>query len=169
MERQSLERLLDQGLSLAEIGRRFELHESTVAYWLKKHGLEAVRREKHAAKGGLSREQLEPLVEQGASIAEIAEALERSKGTVRHWLKEYGLKTHHAERRSTLDGVIDQEVIIRTCPRHGLTTFKRRTPSGYRCLKCRSEAVSERRRRVRSACCSASTATSRSRRESLRW
>ncbi len=33
MDRTSLEQLLEQGLSLAEIGRRFGLHVSTVAYW----------------------------------------------------------------------------------------------------------------------------------------
>jgi hypothetical protein len=39
MDRASLEQLLSQGLSLAEIGRRFELHESTVGYWLEFHHL----------------------------------------------------------------------------------------------------------------------------------
>jgi transposase len=42
MDRASLEQLLGRGLSLAEIGRRFDLHEATVSYWVKKHGLEAV-------------------------------------------------------------------------------------------------------------------------------
>jgi DNA-binding CsgD family transcriptional regulator len=46
-----LEHLLGQGLSLAEIGRRFDLRESTVGYWVKKHGLQAARREKHAGRG----------------------------------------------------------------------------------------------------------------------
>jgi len=45
MDRTSLERLLGQGLSLAEIGRRFGLHESTVGYWVEKHGLKAVNRD----------------------------------------------------------------------------------------------------------------------------
>lgn len=150
MEQESLERLLDQGLSLAEIGRRFGRHESTVGYWVKKYGLEAVSRTKHAAKGGLSREQLEPLVEQGASIAEIAESVQRSKATVRHWLKEFGLITRRAQQRSSAPETTgDEETVLRHCERHGLTTFKRRAPSGYRCLKCRSEAVTERRRRVK--------------------
>ena len=59
MDRASLEKLLRQGLSLAEIGRRFDLHESTVGYWAHKHGLEAVNRARHAAKGGLTLEELE--------------------------------------------------------------------------------------------------------------
>jgi transposase len=94
MDRVSLEQLLAQGLSLAEIGRRFDLHESTVGYWVKKHGLRAVNRDKYAAKGGIAREELGRLVEQGASIGQIAEAVGRSKATVRHWLSRYGLRTH---------------------------------------------------------------------------
>jgi transposase len=93
MDRVSLERLLSRGLSLAEIGQRFGKHEATVAYWVEQYGLDAVNREKHVARGALSREELERLVESGASIADIAEAVERSKATVRHWLSRFGLKT----------------------------------------------------------------------------
>jgi DNA-binding NarL/FixJ family response regulator len=73
-------------------GRRFDLHEATVGYWVKKHGLEAANRAKHVSRGGIAREDLEVLVEAGKSIAEIAEALDRSKATVRHWLLRHGLK-----------------------------------------------------------------------------
>jgi hypothetical protein len=55
-----------------------------VGYWVQQHGLQAVNREKFAARGGLAREELEPLVKDGASIAQIAEAVGRSKGSVRH-------------------------------------------------------------------------------------
>ena len=85
------EELLDQRLSLAEIGKRFGKHEATVGYWVKKHGLEAVNRAKHAAKGGLERGDLEQLVVDGRlAIAEIAG---RSKATVRHWLGDTACKT----------------------------------------------------------------------------
>jgi IS30 family transposase len=99
MDRASLEQLLGRGLSLAEIGRRFDRHEATVGYWVKKHGLEAANRDKHTARGGLAREDLETLVEADMSIAQIAQAVGRSKATVRHWLK------HHetAMRRSSQD------------------------------------------------------------------
>ena len=90
MDRASLEQLLAQGLSLAEIGRKLERHEATVGYWVEKYGLRTVNRDKFAAKGGLTRTDLEPLIERGASIAQIAEAVGRSKTTVRHWLREYG-------------------------------------------------------------------------------
>src|ERR1700733_9922361 len=93
MDRTELQALLAEGLSLAEIGRRHGLHESTVGYWAKKHGLKAAQQEKHAVRGGLAREDLRALVDSGASIAQIADAMDRSKATVRHWLKLYGLKT----------------------------------------------------------------------------
>jgi len=97
MDRASLEKLLRQGLSLAEIGRRFDLHESTLGYWAHKHGLEAVNRARHAAKGGLTLEELEPLVAAGMSIAQIAKAVGRGKATVRYWLRHHGLRTHAQE------------------------------------------------------------------------
>lgn len=84
---------------MAEIGRRMGRHEATVSYWLKKYGLEAVNHGKHEAKGGLTREELSPLVDAGMSIVEIAAIVGLSKTTVRHWLREYGLKTQWAERR----------------------------------------------------------------------
>ena len=99
MDRASLERLLDQGLSLAAIGRSYGLHEATVGYWVKKHGLEAANRDKHVARGGVQQEELEQLVEAEMSIVQIAEVVGLSKTTVRHWLREYGLKTRWAERR----------------------------------------------------------------------
>ena len=36
-----------------------------------------------------------------------------------------------------------------TCPRHGITRFRRRAEGGWRCLRCRAEAVSARRRVVK--------------------
>lgn len=154
MDRDSLETLLGQGLSLAEIGRRFDRHEETVAYWVRKHGLEAVDRQKHAARGGLSREQLEPLVEQGASIAEIADTVDRSKATVRHWLIRHGLKTHGTRgRRSTEAARAAKQAGLSTvtmhCPHHGESEFWITGQGNYRCKRCRSDAVSRRRRRVK--------------------
>jgi transposase len=147
MDRASLEQLLGQGLSLVEIGKRFDLHEATVGYWVKKHELQAVNREKHVAKGGLSRDELEPLVAAGMSTRQIADALGRSQTTIRHWLREYGLRTRQAERHH--DRANGEKRIMRECSRHGISEFQRRSGGGYRCLKCRSEAVVRRRRRVK--------------------
>ena len=151
MDHPSLKRFLDEGLSLAEIGRRVGLHEATVAYWVKKYGLEAANREKHSARGGIVRGELEELVEAGMSITEMANSLGRSKTTVRHWLLEYGLRTHRAQRRASIEnGQQLGDIVVRDCVHHGLTEFKRRSSgSGHRCLKCRSEAVTRRRRKVK--------------------
>jgi IS30 family transposase len=79
MDKASLEVLLARGLSLEEIGRRFDRHPSTVAYWMRKHGLVAAKADKRAGRGGLALERLRPLVETGMTIAEIAAEVERSK------------------------------------------------------------------------------------------
>jgi transposase-like protein len=154
MDRASLERLLGQGLSLAEIGRRFGLHESTVGYWVKKHGLKAVHRDRHVAKGGLQRVDLEQLTESGATLAEIAGKLGCSKATVRHWLMRYGLRTGNARgRRASECARAAKEagrVVVRmACVRHGETQFVLDSRGYYRCRRCRAAAVARRRQKVK--------------------
>ncbi len=166
MDRASLEHLLGQGLSLAEIGRRFDLHEATVSYWIKKHGLEAANRDKHVSRGGIAREDLEALVETGKTIAEIAAAIGRSKATVRHWLIRYGLKTHNSRGKRPLGEARAAKqaglaTVIMRCARHGETDFWLTGRGYYRCKRCRSDAVVARRRKVKTilveeaggACC----------------
>jgi len=166
MDRTSLEQLLGRGVSLAEIGRRFGLHEATVGYWVKKHGLEAANRDKHVSRGGIAREDLEALVETGKSIAEIAAAIGRSKATVRHWLIRCGLKTHNSRgRRPWGEARAAKQAglatVIMHCARHGETDFWLTGRGYYRCKRCRSDAVVARRRKVKTilveeaggACC----------------
>lgn len=146
---------LSEGLSLEEIGRRVGLRASTVGYWVKKHGLKAVNRERHAPKGGIGKEELEALVDGGATIAEIAEAVGMSKATVRHWLGRYGLSTKNARerriraelRRALADG---RTRVTLTCPRDGPTEFRLDRSRAFRCCRCRAEAVARRRRKVKS-------------------
>ena len=147
MDRDVLEGMLAEGLSLAAMGRRVGRHESTVAYWLDRHGLRAVNAERHAARGGLTREQLEPLVAAGWSVSELANEFDRSKTTVRHWLNEFGLETVWGARRSASQEGLP--TLTLRCSRHGETTFQRRRGGGYRCGKCQMEAVSCRRKRVK--------------------
>ena len=154
MDRASLEQLLGRGLSLAEIGRRFDRHEATVGYWVKKYGLQAANRDKHAARGGISRQDLETLVADGLSIAQIALATGRSKATVRHWLIRYGLKTHgSAGRRPLAQATAAKQAGLATvamrCDRHGKTDFWLDGCGYYRCKLCRSAAVARRRRKVK--------------------
>jgi transposase len=157
MDRASLEQLLGQGLSLAEIGRRFGRHESTVGYRVQRHGLQAAQRERHAARGALAQEALESLVDGGMSIAEIADAVDRGKATVRHWLRRYDLKTYAQQGRSVQSGqestraakAAGKATVIRECRKHGSTEFWLEGRGYYRCKKCRMEHVSQRRRKVK--------------------
>jgi transposase len=154
MDRVALQQLLDEGLSLAEIGRRLARHESTVAHWVKRHGLEAVGHEQHAPKGSLTLAQLVPLVEAGLSIADIAEGVGRSKASVRHWLGKHGLRTVRAAgarprevSRPVREAGLREAKL--SCRRHGATDHVRDGRGYLRCRKCRAEAVVRRRRRVK--------------------
>lgn len=146
MEKALLEECLEEGLSLEAIGKRVGRHESTVSYWLKKHGLEAVRAERHAAKGAPPREDLERLLRLGMSLREIAREADRSLATIRHWMRQYGLKApphRHARpaggrRQATLD-----------CRWHGRTEFVMEGRGSYRCKQCRMDRVARRRREIK--------------------
>jgi transposase len=153
MDRAALEQMLGEGLSLAEIGRRLDRHESTVSYWLARYGLHANGR-KHAARGGLDRDELAELVEREMSIAEIATALNRSKATVRHWLGKHGLRTSRARGRRRVEETerakeagLTEAIMV--CVSHGETKFVLDRGGYYRCRLCRSAAVSRRRRRLK--------------------
>jgi transposase len=143
--------MLAQGLSVERIARRFAKDPSTVAYWLKKHGLEAPNRERHAAKGGIARERLEALVAAGMSISQLADELVLSKTTVRYWLRRYGLSTDRTRRieagRAAKNGGV--AVLKRPCPSHGETDFVIEGSGYYRCKRCRMERVAERRRTIK--------------------
>ena len=145
-----LEAYLRRGLSLDAIGRLTGRDPSTVGYWVKRHGLAAVHRDRHAPKGGIDRETLSSLVAEGLSTREIAERVGLSQSTVRHWLRKYQLRTFRARRENSrgVRGVHPDRVQL-TCARHGLTEFWLEPRGIYRCLRCRSEAVSRRRRRLK--------------------
>lgn len=154
MDKDSLELLLAQGLSVEKIAGRFGKHPSTVSYWMAKHGLNALGREKHAAKGGIPRERLEALVDAGATIADIAGAVELSTGTVRHWLQRYGLRTQNrfGGRMSGIARAAKDAGLVSVamkCAHHGETEFFLEGRGYYRCKRCRSDAVVRRRRRVK--------------------
>jgi transposase-like protein len=151
MDEDSLKLLLARGLSVEEIGRQYERNASTIAYWMRKYGLQAPDRHRYAPKGGIERECLQQLVEQGRSIAEIAESLDLGKSTVRYWLRKHGLRTATGRsvsraRRAT---DVDPLEVDRECARHGMTVFVVEGRGYYRCKRCRSEHVSGRRRAVK--------------------
>jgi transposase-like protein len=151
MDRESLAQLLEQGVSVERIGERFGKHPSTVSYWMAKYGLVAPNREKHAAKGAIARDELVQLLDAGASIASMAEALRRSPTTVRHWLDNYGLETERTARLKAARAAKESGVAVieLVCRHHGKTAFAVEGRGTYRCLLCRRASVLKRRRRVK--------------------
>jgi hypothetical protein len=147
MDRETLERYLAEGLSLPQIAARVGRHSSTVGYWITKLGLIANGRNRYAPKGRIERDVLARLVRDGLTLREMAEALDVSVSTVRHWLRRHGMETVRARRPLTFtaDGGT-----MGDCRHHGRTRFVRRSSDGYyRCAKCRSEHVARRRRKVK--------------------
>ncbi len=134
------------------IGKLAGKHPSTVSYWLQKYGLKPNGAARHAPKGGLTREELEPLVDEGLTTEGIARRLGVGDTTVRHWLRRYDLKTQGAQRRAALVDMrrTGRRDIELECRRHGLTRhiFVVSEPR-LRCTKCRAEAVSRRRRKAK--------------------
>jgi DNA-binding transcriptional ArsR family regulator len=154
MEAAWLAEQLEAGRSIESIARETGRSPSTVAYWVHKHALQSQHAAKHASKGGIARDALEALVAGGLSGREIAAKLGVSQATVRHWLLKHGLVTARAKRRLAIDSQLSENGdghAIAVCPRHGSTVFRRRAEGGWRCLKCRAEAVVARRRSIKAA------------------
>jgi transposase len=148
MDRETLAAMLAGGRSIESIARETGRAASTVAHWVNKYGLASRHAPRHASRGGIEREHLQALVEEGLSIRQIGERCDVSATTVRHWLQKYELKTqpaHYARRDDP-----KREEILRECALHGWSPFVRvGAPGRYRCGRCNTEAVSERRRRVK--------------------
>jgi hypothetical protein len=152
MDRDLLERYLAEGLSLPQIGVLTSRDPSTVGYWVQKYGLVANGKAKYAPKGRLTRAQLEPLVDSGATLEQMAKSLDRSVSTVRHWLQKFGLKSVGYQRhRSAALAAVDagSSRFASTCRRHGETEFLVFPNGRSRCARCNAEAVAKRRRKVR--------------------
>lgn len=152
MERDQLKAWLEEGLSLPQIGALVGRDPSTVGYWVQKYGLVANGNAKYSPRGGLTLEQLEPLVNEGATLKEIAEYLNRSISTVRYWLSRYGLRTNGHRRHRPAFRLADEAGLSRVlaeCSRHGLVEFVKRGDGGWRCLKCRADDVVNWRRRMK--------------------
>jgi transposase len=151
MERAELKGYLDRGLSFEAIGRLVGRDPSTVAYWARRHGLKSPFADRHAPRGPIPKDKLAALVDRGTSIREMAAELDRSPGSVRHWLKQYGLIPLRAQRRAEMRAArsTGQRVILRDCAEHGLTEFILESRGFYRCTKCRWKRVARYRRRVK--------------------
>jgi hypothetical protein len=157
MDRELLKGWLESGLSLEQIGALTNRDPSTVGYWCKKHGLSPNGKAKHAACGPLTKDELEPLIADGLTIAQIAEALDRSPSAVRYWLDKLGLRTvGRRGRRPTVPRPVVEQAIAegkRTltwrCRRHGEGVFVIENSGRSRCRRCRMERVAAWRRRAK--------------------
>lgn len=152
MERDTLHGYLERGLSLPEIGALTGRDPSTVGYWVRKHGLVANGRDTYAPRGGLTRAELEPLVARGETLQSIADQLDRSVSTVRHWLRVHGLSMarHRGNRAAALEA--QSAGLSRfegSCRHHGPSEFLVFANGRSRCARCNAEAVARRRRKVK--------------------
>jgi transposase len=153
MDKKELERYIEDGLTLREIGERTGKHLTTVGYWMKRYALRTVGSKKFAPKRSeITKGRLEELIEQGASLNDLSEVLRLSVSSIRHWLAKYDLKTHgqgwrrEQTRRAREAGL---KHISRNCKHHGMTTFILEGRGYYRCRECRKAAVSKWRREAK--------------------
>ena len=92
----------------------------------------------------------------GLTVAEIAKKVEMSKTTVRHWLGRYELRTRNRRGRRMKTALLEARnaglrEVVNSCPTHGDTAFVLDGRGYYRCRRCRAEAVSRRRRKMKAA------------------
>jgi transposase len=151
MDKRFLEGCLAKGMSLEAIGEQVGRHPSTVSYWLKEHGLSAAGKRRHSPNGAVDPDRVPKLVEEGASIRQMAAEFGVGYSTMRYWVRRLGLETDRAVRRQ--EGQRAREAGLRRahlkCPKHGHTVFFARREGGFRCAKCNTVAVSKRRREVK--------------------
>jgi hypothetical protein len=84
-----------------------------------------------APKGPPDRELLEALAGRGATLVEIAAALDRSIATVRYWLRKWDIPRPDC-RRSDIDPATAPILADRACPKHGLVSFRLDPRGTYR-------------------------------------
>ncbi len=91
------------------------------------------------------------MVALGMPIRAMAAQLGVSYSTVRYWLGRYGVSTPRARRLAeTAEArAAGSDTAEGFCPLHGRVTFVRRGADGFRCSRCRTEAVDRRRRKVK--------------------
>src|SRR3954469_1830621 len=125
MEREWLEAQLQAGRSIEAIAREVAKHSSTVAYHVKKHGLRSPHASKHAARGGIARDVLEPLATEGRSVRAIALHLGASPAAGQHRIGRDALPTRRAARLKETAAAREAglKAVDLTCDRHGPTSF----------------------------------------------
>jgi transposase-like protein len=151
MTKEFLKQCLAEGMSLDKIGALTGKDPSTVSYHLRKHGLKAVGHDVHSPNGKVDPDRLRRMIEGGASVHGAAEEIGVAYSTIRHWVRRLGLETQHMARlKETREARAKGENrAVLSCPQHGKALFFKHPSGAFRCSKCRSEAVSRYRRRVK--------------------
>jgi 5-methylcytosine-specific restriction endonuclease McrA len=103
---------------------------------------------KYAPRGAPHRPTLEQLADQGATLKEIALAVDRSVATVRYWLRRWNIARPDA-RRTRVDPATAPREVMRICSRHRRAVFRLDSRGTYRCVLCAQERVAERRRQIK--------------------
>jgi transposase-like protein len=150
MERAWLKERLEAGASYEAIARECGCSPSKVSYWAGKHGLTSAHVALHAARGPIDELLLRQLLSGHFSIREIAETMDRSAATIRHWLAKLGLETgppRHSPAAARAMAAGEPEPML-FCSVHGITRHVKRD-RGYRCATCRSNHVTKCRRAVK--------------------
>ncbi len=151
MDRELLETLLAEGLSLDKIADRVARSPSTVSYWLKRHGLAANGATKYGPGPPVDPRELRALVERGHTVPSLAKRLGRSPAVIRRALAQHGLVTRQARNRRVAAAALAQGLreVELDCARHGLEPHVLEGRGSFRCMRCRGEQVSRHRRRVK--------------------
>jgi hypothetical protein len=102
---------------------------------------------KFAPKGAPDEDVLQELAASGATLREMAEAIDRSISTVRYWLDRWQIE--RTGRVGKVDLAVAPPIRELRCKRHGLTRFKLEGRGYYRCMRCRQERVTDWRRRTK--------------------
>ncbi|HEX6390577.1 MAG TPA: hypothetical protein VFZ89_14050 [Solirubrobacteraceae bacterium] len=94
---------------------------------------------------------LERLVQDGATVDDVAALFGVDRQAAREMLVEHGLETRRmrvlrVNREARGAGVRE---VVRICPRHGAGAFRVDARGTYRCVTCNGERVAARRRRVK--------------------
>lgn len=102
-------------------------------------------------RGCVDRQRLQELIDERLSTRGIGARVGLSPTTVRYWLRKHGLATLQTDRRqmgskARARGVPEVRVM---CRHHGFTMHRLCADDSLACLRCRSESVARRRRRIK--------------------
>jgi len=102
--------------------------------------------------GSVTPDELQQMVLEGATLADIARHADVDRSTARRWLREHGLVTARMRRlaESQTARQAGHVEFISTCPHHGEALHRLDSRGTFRCTRCNGDRVARRRRTVKS-------------------